>query len=270
MRFMIIRRADKDTEAGAPGSEELFAAMGAYHEEMVKAGLVRAAEGLQPTSKGVLVKFSKGVPTVIDGPFSEAKELIAGFTIIEVALEAGGDRVGEALARAGRKRRSAARGPPDLRDGRLRRRVHARAARREERMREQVAATGVGPGRAIATPYLSVPDANAAIAFYAGGFGAVERFRLPHEDGVKTMHAEIEIAGAKIFLSDMGPAPKPTGVGIALGFENAKTVDAVAARAKEHGATINVGPEDMFWGDRFAELTDPFGHTWMLTAPKDS
>ncbi|MBN8231189.1 YciI family protein [Corallococcus macrosporus] len=84
MRFMIIRRADKDTEAGVLPDEKLLAAMGAYNEEMVKAGVMVQGEGLHPTSKGALVKFHQGKPTVIDGPFAESKELIAGFTLIRV------------------------------------------------------------------------------------------------------------------------------------------------------------------------------------------
>jgi PhnB protein len=118
------------------------------------------------------------------------------------------------------------------------------------------------------TPYLSVADAQAAIRFYGEALGAIEKLRMPAEDGRKTMHAELEIAGAAVFLSDMGPAEKPAGVSLALGLAEAKEVDAVAARMKAAGATLDFGPEDMFWGDRFAQLTDPFGHHWMLTAPK--
>lgn len=84
MRFMIIRRADADTEAGVMPSEELLAAMVQYNQQMVDAGIMRAGEGLHPSSKGALVKFQRGKPTVIDGPFAEAKELIAGFSIIDV------------------------------------------------------------------------------------------------------------------------------------------------------------------------------------------
>src|SRR5262245_16901289 len=84
MRFMIIRKADKSTEAGVLPSEKLLAAMGEYNEALVKAGVMLAGEGLQPSAKGARVKFSGGKPTVIDGPFAETKELIAGFTMIEV------------------------------------------------------------------------------------------------------------------------------------------------------------------------------------------
>jgi len=85
MRFMIIRRADNETEAGAMPSAELIEAMTAYNEDLVKAGIMRGGDGLHPSSKGMKVKFSNGKPTIIDGPFTEAKELIAGYTIIEVA-----------------------------------------------------------------------------------------------------------------------------------------------------------------------------------------
>lgn len=118
------------------------------------------------------------------------------------------------------------------------------------------------------TPYLTLADASAAIDFYKKAFGAVEHVRQPTEDGKKVMHAVLEIAGGTIFLSDMGAAEKPASVGIALGLDNAQAVDAMAARVTAAGATITFGPQDMFWGDRYAELTDPFGHHWMLTGPK--
>jgi hypothetical protein len=84
MRFMIIVKADKDSEAGVLPSQELLAEMGKYNEEMAKAGVMLAGEGLQPSSKGARVRFSGNKRTVIDGPFAETKELIAGFWIIQV------------------------------------------------------------------------------------------------------------------------------------------------------------------------------------------
>jgi len=84
MRFMIIRKADKETEAGVLPSTELLAAMMKYNEELVKAGVMLQGEGLQASSKGARVKFSKGKPTVMDGPFAETRELIAGFSMIQV------------------------------------------------------------------------------------------------------------------------------------------------------------------------------------------
>src|SRR6266498_2685462 len=83
MRFMLLVKANTDTEAGVPPSEELLAEMGKFNEELAKAGVLLAAEGLQPSSKGARVKFSGSKRTVIDGPFTEAKELIAGFWLIQ-------------------------------------------------------------------------------------------------------------------------------------------------------------------------------------------
>ena len=84
MRFMIIRKADKSTEAGVMPSEALLAAMLKYNEELMKAGVLLQGEGLQPSSKGFRVSTNSGKPTVVDGPFTETKELIAGFTMIQV------------------------------------------------------------------------------------------------------------------------------------------------------------------------------------------
>jgi hypothetical protein len=88
MRFMLLLKADKNTEAGVLPSTELLAAMGKYNEELVKAGVMLAGEGLQPSSKGARVKFSGKKRTVIDGPFAETKELIAGFWLIQVKSKA--------------------------------------------------------------------------------------------------------------------------------------------------------------------------------------
>ena len=79
MRFMILVKADKNSEAGVLPDEKLLTEMGKYNEELVKAGIMLAGEGLHPSSKGARVKFSGKNRTVVDGPFSETKELIAGF-----------------------------------------------------------------------------------------------------------------------------------------------------------------------------------------------
>lgn len=84
MRFMIIVKATKASEAGVMPEEKLFAEMATYHEELQKAGVLLDASGLQPSSKGWRIKYSGGKRTVIDGPFAETNELIAGYTMIQV------------------------------------------------------------------------------------------------------------------------------------------------------------------------------------------
>ena len=84
MRFMMIVKANADSEAGVMPSEELIAAMTRYNEELAKAGVLLDLSGLQPSSKGARVRFAKGKPTVVDGPFAETTELIAGYWLIQV------------------------------------------------------------------------------------------------------------------------------------------------------------------------------------------
>jgi hypothetical protein len=84
MRFMVIVKADKSSEAGIMPDQKLLTAMGNYNDELVKAGVMLAGEGLHPSSKGARVRFSGSKRTVIDGPFAETKELIAGFWLFEV------------------------------------------------------------------------------------------------------------------------------------------------------------------------------------------
>jgi len=84
MRFMVMVKATKDSEAGVMPSEQLLTEMGRYNEELVKAGVLLAGEGLHPSSRGVRVRFSGQQRTVIDGPFAETKELVAGFWLLQV------------------------------------------------------------------------------------------------------------------------------------------------------------------------------------------
>jgi hypothetical protein len=84
MRFMLLVKGNKDSEAGVMPKEEELAAMGRFNEEMIKAGVMLAGDGLHPSNKGARVTYDKGKATVVDGPFAEAKELVAGYWIIQV------------------------------------------------------------------------------------------------------------------------------------------------------------------------------------------
>ena len=111
MRFIVMGMATKESEGGPPPKPEAFAAMQKYNEEAVKAGILLAAEGLAPTSKGVRVKFSGDKRTVIDGPFTETKELVAGFTDPQGEVAGRSDRVGEARSERLCRRRGSGRDP---------------------------------------------------------------------------------------------------------------------------------------------------------------
>jgi PhnB protein len=128
----------------------------------------------------------------------------------------------------------------------------------------------VPDGYHTATPYLTIQGAANAIDFYRRAFGAKELFRMPGPNG-KIMHAEITIGDSHIMLADESAgneskAPQTlngTTSGIFLYLED---VDAVLKQAVKAGATENMPPQDMFWGDRFGKVTDPFGHKWMLAS----
>ncbi|MEA2933570.1 MAG: PhnB protein [Variibacter sp.] len=126
------------------------------------------------------------------------------------------------------------------------------------------------------TPYLTVRGAAAAIEFYKAAFGARETGRHPAGDGQRVLHASLFIRDGAFFLSDEfpehsgTPAPtpeKPTSVSIAIGLASPAEVDAMFRQAVAAGANGWMEPADMFWGERFAMLDDPFGHRWMLSAP---
>ena len=110
------------------------------------------------------------------------------------------------------------------------------------------------------TPYLIVEDAAGLIDFLVNAFGAVERFRIPMPEG-GIGHAEVEIGGAALMLSDSNPEFPPTRASIHLYVTE---VDAVHAQAVKAGATSVEGPSDMFYGDRLARIIDPYGNHWSI------
>jgi PhnB protein len=125
-------------------------------------------------------------------------------------------------------------------------------------------------------PYLTVRSAVEAIAFYQKAFGATEMMRMAAEDGKRLRHAELAVNGGTLFLSDEflehdGPTAPAAGhkpaVAVALALTAPADVDATFNRAVSAGAEGAMAPADQFWGARFAMLTDPFGHRWMLSAP---
>ena len=118
------------------------------------------------------------------------------------------------------------------------------------------------------TPYLAVDDASGAIEFYKRAFGATERLRMPTPDG-KVAHAELEIGDSLVMLSDPfgeGDVKTPKAIGATtMGiFLYTEDVDATYKQALDAGATSTQEPKDMFWGDRFARVTDPYGHSWQI------
>jgi len=123
------------------------------------------------------------------------------------------------------------------------------------------------------TPTLAVDGAAEAIEFYKRAFGAKERMRMPSPDG-RIAHAELEIGDSVVMLSDPFPqsgVKPPTELGgTSMGvFLYVDDVDAVVRQAADLGATVTMPVEDMFWGDRFGSVSDPFGHSWSIATHKE-
>ena len=125
-------------------------------------------------------------------------------------------------------------------------------------------------------PYLTVSDAKAAIKFYRKGLGATEVMRMPAEDKKRLMHAELAFNGHALYLSDDfpeftgGSTPEKhggTAVSMFIQLTTPKEVDRLMGRAAKAGATVTMPAADQFWGDRFGQLVDPFGHSWSFGAP---
>ena len=194
MRFMIIVPASPETEQGPTGTEQQFADMQAYNEQMLKAGVFVDGQGLHPSAKGARVTWEDGDWVVTDGPFAEAKELIAGFTIIDVSSARGGPRVAQEVAGLVRARpRSGARAAAGLRARGLRRRVHPRScASARSRCEPRPPATRPAPDRCR-------PSAVAEPRPRACESGGVSPTTGPRTDDVaRTLEAVWRMEAAKV------------------------------------------------------------------------
>lgn len=299
MKVMVLVKASNASEAGEMPSEELLTAMTRYNEELSKAGVLLAGEGLHPSSKAVRVHFSGKDRIVTDGPFAETKELIAGYwlwqvdtlqgavewlkrcpnphpedSVVEIRQVFEADDFGEALT-------------PELRtrEERLARqalqalRTRNRTAKTDEKPvatckrteMSNAALEAAAKGVSAISPYLTCDGAADAIEFYKKAFAAEELVRLAAPDG-KIMHACLSINGASVMLGDdfcdMGARnPKALGgspVTVHLIVDDA---DAWIARAEKAGAAVVLPANEMFWGDRYGVVKDPFGHSWSVSTP---
>ncbi len=278
MRFMVIIKADQASEAGTMPSEQMLADMTRFNEELVKAGVMLAGDGLHPSAKGARVRFEGNQRTVINGPFAETKELIAGFWVWQVPSKAAAiewlkrcpnpslgdcevelrqvfeaEDFGDAMT-------------PELKD---------KEAQLKAQMDAQLASTSSASAQVMAvppprgaTPYLVIKDAHRAITFYEQVFGAQVLMRFDAPDG-QLMHAELQVGPASFMMTEERPqygSLSPLTVG---GSSSTVTVyvpdaDAVIASAEQAGAKVTMPVQNQFWGDRCGNIVDPFGHQWMI------
>ena len=279
MRFMMIVKANQDTEAGVMPEEALIAAMTRYNEELVKAGALLDASGLQPSSRGARVKFSRGQSIVTDGPFAETKELIAGYWVIEVASKE------EAIEWA--RRIPAPHGEGKEGEVELRQLFELddfcpSAAIDEARALEK-SLTEKKPGASGSVqiqPYLCFEGrCEEALEFYRQALGAevtmLMRFKdspeacpegmLPPGSEQKVMHASFDVGGATVLASDGQCAGPSRFQGFSLSITPRDEAEAdrwFAALA--HGGQVQMPMGPTFFAARFGMVVDRFGVSWML------
>ena len=255
MRFMVLVKADADTEAGKMPSERLVSDMGRFNEQLVKAGIMLAGEGLQPSSKGARVRFSGAKRTVVDGPFTETKELIAGFWLWQVKSKE------EAIEWAKRC--------PNPLEGDSEIEIREVFDNCGAPCTPDAATVKAVPEARGATPYLVVKGAADAIAYYQRVFGAELLFRLDDPSGA-VMHAELQVGPARFMLTEERPQHGALGPLTLGGSGSGATLyvpdaDAVIERAVKGGAKVLMPVQDQFWGDRCGNIVDPFGHLWFVS-----
>jgi uncharacterized glyoxalase superfamily protein PhnB len=285
MRFMVIVKASKETEAGARPSTELLAAMGKYNEELVKAGVMLAGEGLHPSSRGVRVRFSGKERAVVDGPFAETKELVGGFWLWQVRSK---EEAIEWLKRAPFDGGVEVELRPVMEAEDFGAELTPELYAQEEHLREQVAAqqrpavqTANGGAAIPVQPYLNFEGrCEEALDFYRTALGAEVKMLLRFADGPqgghsmvppgsekKVMHAEFAIGDTTLMASDCFCTGKPSfqGFSIALSPPN----DAEAKRlfdALADGGEVRQPLAATFFASSFGVVADRFGLGWMIAA----
>jgi len=271
MRFLIIRKADIRTEAGEMPSNEMLLAMGQYNERMANAGVLLDGTGLRPTREAVRIRFANGKPVISDGPFTETKELIAGFTAIEVQSKQ------EAIEWASQWPALDAEAGAELElrqlyemedfvegDGvELHKDLTARLARQPSLMCAYIGFNG---------------QCAQALHFYADCLGGSIEEMMVWGDGPadmeiaedwkeKIMHAQLRVGRWSLMACD-SPAEhyqKPQGFHLQITIDDPQQAEQAFTRLADKG-TITMPFMETFWANRFGMLTDRFGIPWMVNS----
>ena len=274
MKVMVLVKASKASEAGEMPSEELMMAMGKYNEQLFDAGIIKAGEGLKPTSEAVRIHISGEARTVTDGPFRQTKELVAGFWIWEVAS------MQQAIEWAKRCPN------PMNDDSDLEIRpifgiqdFAAIDSTGEVTRQEENLGLRIGLKDAIVQPYLFFGGrCEEALAFYKKSVGAtlVMQMRFnespdPIPDGMlqpgfenKIMHASFMVGATRIMASDgCGDESKFEGFRIALSVTSVEACK-VAFNNLANGGNVEMPLTKTFWSPLYGMLTDQFGVGWMV------
>ncbi|MBS0264364.1 MAG: VOC family protein [Planctomycetes bacterium] len=276
MKVIVFVKASASSEAGAMPSQELLAAMGKYNEQLVQAGIMQDAAGLQPSAKAVRVRFSGQNRTVINGPFAETKELVAGYWLWEV----------KSLDEAIEWLKKCPNPMPEDSDVEIRPLIGAEdlGAEFASDLREEEARLGaiVSLQKSTVQPYLFFGGrCEEALEFYKQALyarvGMVVRFNEspePPPPGMlapgfesKIMHSEFQVGGMTLMASD-GCDDKSQFDGFRLALSVPTEADADRAfHALAAGGKIDMPLVKTFWSPRYGMVTDKFGVGWMVMVP---
>ncbi|TWU04827.1 YciI family protein [Stieleria varia] len=280
MRVMVIVKATKGSEAGEMPSMELMTAMGQFNEELVKAGIMKAGDGLKPSSEAKRVRFHGQQRTVTDGPFTETRELIAGFWIWEVAS------MDEAIQWVKRCPN------PMMEDSDIDIRPifemedfaeadpQGTIREQEDSLRQKLSLQG-----SSVQPYLFFGGrCEEALQFYQSALGATVLMKMrfnetpdPTPEGMlqpgfedKIMHASFTVGAMTLMASDgCNDQSKFDGFRLALSVPTEEAADA-AFNALADGGTVDMPLTKTFWSPRYGMVTDPFGVAWMVMVPGET
>lgn len=271
MKYMLMRKADSQTEQGVMPNNEMLAAMATYNQQMLDAGVFVDGNGLSPSSEGCRITFRDGVPTVTDGPFTETRELLAGYSILDV------DSREEAIEWACKWPRMDSEGNVTL------------ELRRYFELEEFVPGPGLDQHRQMITRMARMPSSvsmhlvfngncREAMTWYAKVLGARVVAMLTHAETPAAsevppevqeliIHAEIQIGRYIIMGADMvGDCYQaPKGHCLQLQYENVEAAR-LAFDQLATGGSVQMPFDKTFWAEGFGMLTDRYGIAWMINA----
>ncbi|MEP1216863.1 MAG: YciI family protein [Marinobacter sp.] len=266
MKYMLMRKADADTENGVLPSEDILGAMADYNERMTQAGVFVGGDGVRPTSEGCRIQFRNGEPTVISGPFDNTNELLAGYSVLEV------DSLEDAIDWAKQWPREDAGGNVTLE---LRRYFtledfeptpaldkHRAQQKLPQEMNVHVAFGG--NCREAMEFYAEVTGGNLEAVITYGETPAAED--VPAEMHDRVVHSSLNIRGRRLMGADMAGDcyQPPQGAQIHLEYEDTEQAERVFRALSEEGLVI-MPFEQTFWANRFGMTTDRFGIQWMIS-----
>lgn len=266
MKYMMMRKADKDTERGVLPSQEILRAMADYNERMMQAGVFVSGNGLRPTSEGCRIQFHNGEPLVTTGPFDQTAELLAGYSILEV------DSLEDAIAWAKQWPTEDTGGNTTLE---LRRYFtmedfdpgsgldkHKALSRLPLEMNVHVGFPGTC--REAMTFYQEVTGGNLEALVTYGETPAAEG--VPADWHAKIVHASLNLRGRRLMGADTAGDcyQAPMGAQVHLEYDDPEQAERVFSQLAQ-GGSVMMPFEQTFWANRFGMTTDRFGVQWMIS-----